>query len=94
MNVTEDDLLALVEELGLGEADAEELVKGLGGSTKAASSQPEESKPVAKKEEVASKAESKQAESAPVEKAEESNKTDLESVTQDSGEPSTEAKEA
>ncbi|KAI0660486.1 hypothetical protein C8Q70DRAFT_54201 [Cubamyces menziesii] len=94
VNVTEDDLLALVEELGLGEADAEELVKGLGGSTKAASSQPEEPKPEAKKEGDTPKAESKQAESAPVEKAEESNKTDSESVMQDSGEPSTEAKEA
>ncbi|KAL7285217.1 hypothetical protein ACG7TL_000310 [Trametes sanguinea] len=43
VNVTEDDLLALVEELGLGEADAEELVKGLGGSTKP--KQQPESKP-------------------------------------------------
>ncbi|KAI8981255.1 hypothetical protein BD414DRAFT_530047 [Trametes punicea] len=34
VNVTEDDLLALVEELGLGEEDANELVKGLGGNTR------------------------------------------------------------
>ncbi|KAI0830726.1 hypothetical protein BC628DRAFT_895679 [Trametes gibbosa] len=33
VNVTEDDLLALVEELGLGEADANELVKSLGGNS-------------------------------------------------------------
>ncbi|KAI0375414.1 hypothetical protein BV20DRAFT_1117791 [Pilatotrama ljubarskyi] len=32
VNVTEDDLLALVEELGLSEQDANDLVKGLGGN--------------------------------------------------------------
>ncbi|KAI0778595.1 hypothetical protein BD413DRAFT_510339 [Trametes elegans] len=32
VDVTEDDLLALVEELGLGEKDANDLVKGLGRS--------------------------------------------------------------
>lgn len=31
VNVTEDDLMKLVEELGLGGADADELVKGLRG---------------------------------------------------------------
>ncbi|KAI0330598.1 hypothetical protein GY45DRAFT_1434583 [Cubamyces sp. BRFM 1775] len=98
VNVTEDDLLALVEELGLGEADAEELVKGLGGGSKSAPP-PEESKPKpeVKKEEAASKDENKQEEPAPVEKteepkAEESKKT--EDAAQESEKPSTETKEA
>jgi hypothetical protein len=34
VHVTDDELLQLVEELGLGGEDAGELVKGLGGSTK------------------------------------------------------------
>ncbi|KAH9897991.1 hypothetical protein C8Q73DRAFT_772832 [Cubamyces lactineus] len=86
VNVTEDDLLALVEELGLGEADAEELVKGLGGSTKAAP-KPEESKPEVKQEETTSKDESKEEEPAPVQKAEESK-------TENAAQASTETKEA
>lgn len=34
VKVSEDDLLALVEELGLGGDEADELVKGLGGGAK------------------------------------------------------------
>ncbi|KAI0800861.1 hypothetical protein C8Q74DRAFT_1239045 [Fomes fomentarius] len=45
VNVTEDDLLKLVEELGLGEADANDLVKGL-------SSQKHDSSTAAKEEAV------------------------------------------
>ncbi|KAI0673545.1 hypothetical protein C8Q78DRAFT_631626 [Trametes maxima] len=42
VNVTEDDLLALVEELGLGEDDANELVRGLGGNLSKPKGAPEE----------------------------------------------------
>ncbi|KAI0652282.1 hypothetical protein C8Q79DRAFT_87299 [Trametes meyenii] len=42
VNVTEDDLLALVEELGLGEDDANELVRGLGGGLSKPKDAPEE----------------------------------------------------
>ncbi|KAI0639816.1 hypothetical protein C8Q77DRAFT_1083017 [Trametes polyzona] len=42
VNVTEDDLLALVEELGLGEEDANELVKGLGGNTSTSKPEPKQ----------------------------------------------------
>lgn len=46
VNVTEDDLMKLVEELGLGEADANELVKGLTGddTSKVATATQEQSK--------------------------------------------------
>ncbi|CDO73202.1 hypothetical protein BN946_scf185007.g257 [Trametes cinnabarina] len=53
VNVTEDELLALIGELGLGEADAEELVKGLGGSTKPKTQpKPEPEQPDVKRSEV------------------------------------------
>ncbi|KAL4242131.1 SH3BGR family protein [Abortiporus biennis] len=48
-DVTEDDLLALVEELGLGGDEASDLVKGLSGD----SSSKQSEKPVAKEEAVA-----------------------------------------
>lgn len=48
VNVTEDDLEALVKELGLTGADAEDLIKGLGGDT--SSAKKEEALPPAPKE--------------------------------------------
>ncbi|KAI0361173.1 hypothetical protein OH77DRAFT_1508272 [Trametes cingulata] len=91
VNVTEDDLLALVEELGLSEKDAEDLVKGLGGdeSGSKAQSKPAETKTENAEAEEPGKTEtSKKAEGKPAEEKA------GEAKTEEQQKPSAEAKDA
>lgn len=65
VGVTEDDLLKLVEELGLGGADADDLVKGLTGED--ASAPAKEGPPAAEKPPVSAPADVKEADEPKVE---------------------------
>ncbi|KAH9858215.1 hypothetical protein C2E23DRAFT_803107 [Lenzites betulinus] len=91
VNVTEDDLLALVEELGLGEADANELVKSLGGN----SSAPKEETPKEEAKDEAKEETKEEAKEVKVEKAEPATKTEDPKPAEVAGEtPKTETKDA